>query len=343
MQGPLGASKLGQGIVSQNSVSGVIQEALCILDFLCPKPHASLSACNKHLQQLVHSITLTLTVKDVTGLESVGKGSRPCLALVIVPGYTWQHSVSGWPKCGNLHLLTALNLRQTDAVVAAFAIAVKPKCRQEPSARPQSNCALPDALVPVLRQISVTYNRRRSRQTVSEQDRRSLATAAACLGNQSGSRQSVLICSTSAVVRRALHSSAQSTGPLFGSFCELPRCCRYGYLGPGLMGAAQQLDVSRNQLGGAHVHDCCALSICQQSLPADLWGIYNAWHMFWIVMLFFSMVPGISAAQPGLGACPRAKLTSKACQLTCGASASCATYNLTGGCCSQTVVMEATV
>ena len=100
---------------SQSKLADLIYEAPGILDCLDPKSRATLSGCSKHLQQLVHSITTTITVNDIRDLESLVKGDWPCLAVVIVAGVLWWKEPA-WPEHGNLQLLAALNLCDTLAL-----------------------------------------------------------------------------------------------------------------------------------------------------------------------------------------------------------------------------------
>lgn len=67
MQGLLGPPKSGQGIPSQSNLAGVIHDAPCFLTFM-------VCSLQQAVSQLVHSVTITLTVQDFTNLESVVKG-----------------------------------------------------------------------------------------------------------------------------------------------------------------------------------------------------------------------------------------------------------------------------
>ena len=118
---------------SQSNLADIIYEVPRILDFLDPKSRATLSGCSKHLKMLIHSVTTTLIVDDISDVESIVKGDWPCLAVVIVAGFTWWKKPP-WPKHGKLQLLTALNLlhHQFSTSAAAFVVAVKPdQLRQE--------------------------------------------------------------------------------------------------------------------------------------------------------------------------------------------------------------------
>ena len=121
---PLGSS------LSQSTLADMVYEVPCLLDFLDPKTRASLSGCSKHLRRLVHSVTTTVTVKDISDVESLVKADWPSLSLVIVTGYAWWFQPP-WPKHSSLQLLTALNLRhrhgEQSTSTAAFVVAAKPE------------------------------------------------------------------------------------------------------------------------------------------------------------------------------------------------------------------------
>ena len=75
----------------------MVYEVPCLLKVLHPKCGASLSGCSKYLQRLVHSVTTTVTVNDISDVESLVKADWPCLALVIVARYEWL-SKPPWPS-----------------------------------------------------------------------------------------------------------------------------------------------------------------------------------------------------------------------------------------------------
>ena len=177
--------------LSQSTLADTVYEVPCLLDFLDPKSRASLSGCNKQLRRLVHSVTTTVTVEDISDMESLVKADWPRLALVIVAGYVWWFQPP-WPKHSNLQLLTALNLRhqhgEETTSTAAFVVAAKPKQHKQklmPTLSQMRSCQVLQIRQFIGEPITKLQHSRGVRQNMSQSQlhRQHLATAFAYLGS----------------------------------------------------------------------------------------------------------------------------------------------------------------
>ena len=63
--------------LSQSTLADMVYEVPCLLEILDAKSRASLSGCSKYLQQLIHSVTTTITVNDISDVECLVKGDCP--------------------------------------------------------------------------------------------------------------------------------------------------------------------------------------------------------------------------------------------------------------------------